>query len=108
MGKITLFFMLFFNSIAYGQLGIYTEYPDKPFKYDTIKAILLITECNDCNAKSQNGYIIKEGKFGQVYDGRLTLNIQYGYSYYRFGYLNKHKTPFDPKVIVWDGKEIKN
>jgi hypothetical protein len=115
MKKLFLFLiiaMVSFSSIGYSQgfkLNINgdTSMGKYPIKYDTVQAILLITECDTCNAKSSFGYIINKGEYGIVNnnDGTYTLSIAYGYTYRFFGFLNHHKKPFDNHVTVWHGKE---
>ena len=111
MKRLILLFMLFTVSIGYSQ-GVNFGSLDwgmrnYPTKYDTVQAILLITECDTCNAKSSFGYIINKGEYGIVNnnDGTYTLSIAYGYTYRFFGFLNHHKKSFDSHVTVWHGKE---
>jgi hypothetical protein len=85
------------------------KYPINPIKYDTVQAILLISDCDTCNAKSSFGYIIKKGEYGMIGgNGTNTLSISMGYVFYPFDYLNRDKKPFNKPSIVWEGKEKKS
>ena len=115
MKNIILLCMLFIASIGYSQVGHLNSndwgtFMGKyyPTKFDTVQAILLISECDTCNAKSSFGYIIKKGEYGMIGgNGTNTLSISMGYVFYPFDYLNSEKKPFNKPFIVWKGEEKK-
>lgn len=83
--------------VSYG--GSYFGYhPQNVF--DTIPAILLITECDNCASKSTNGYFVRQK---QSYWGDRMPPGNYDDYWSIIGHLNREKEPFKKGIIVWQG-----
>jgi hypothetical protein len=66
--------------------------------YDTVRAVLLITECDDCQSKSITAYAIRQKN---VYSGDRMPPGNYNDYWSICGYLNNNKFPFAKGTRVW-------
>jgi hypothetical protein len=65
--------------------------------FDTIPAIMLITECDTCQAKSITGYFVRQR---ETYYGDRMLPTNYEDYWSIIGYLNSERKPFK-NIIIW-------
>jgi|SRR6185312_615764 len=68
--------------------------------FDTIPAVLLITECDNCLSKSISGYFIQQK---QTYWGDRMPPGNYDDYWSIIGNLNSNKKPFDKGIRIWQG-----
>jgi len=84
-------------SIWYGSYGYH-----KTGKMDTVKAVLLITECDNCQSKSVTAYAILEQS--TYFGDRMPTYPPTDYSDYWAvnSYLDSRKRTFPSTVTIWD------
>ncbi len=80
--------------------GVYVY--NKTGKLDTVKAVLLITDCDNCQSKSVPAFAVREQ---HTYFGN-TPQSYYSDSWSIKSYLDINKKAFPPNVIVWDYRLI--
>lgn len=73
----------------------------KTGKIDTVKIVILITECDDCTSKSVSAYAVREQS---TYHGDRMPPLDYSDYWTIKSYLDNRKKPFPPKVIIWDNR----
>ncbi len=109
--RITILFFLFaFNlansqdSICFPTSGVIDfEGYKKTGKIDTVKIVILITECEVCTAKSVFAYAIREQS---SYYGDRMPGSDYSDLWIIKSYLDNKRKPFTSKVIVWDNRKL--
>lgn len=74
----------------------------KTGKLDTVKAVLLITECDDCQSKSVTGYAVRE--LSTYFGDKMPTYPATDYSdtWEIKSYLDNRKKPFLSNVTIWD------
>ena len=74
----------------------------KTGKMDTVKAVLLITECDNCQSKSVTAYAIREQS--TYFGDRMLTHPPTDYSDYWSvkSYLDSRKKAFPSTVTIWD------
>lgn len=69
--------------------------------FDTIKAVILITECDNCPSKSVSGFAVRE-KY--IYHGDPMPPLDYSDQWQVSCYLNSRKKQFPKTTIIWNSK----
>ena len=74
------------------------------YSLDTVKAVLLITDCDNCQSKSVTAFAIR-GK-STYYGDRMPPGNYYDYWSYDYwpvkSYLDDKKKPFPSATTIWD------
>lgn len=123
--RLILFIMIIVPFISYGQIDTslarsittgsglpltlsagsvsptFTYGYNKTSKIDTIKCVLLITDCENCSSKSISAYVVREF---MAYIGDPMPPGDYSHIWSPINYLDINKKPFNKSVIIWQCK----
>ena len=73
----------------------------KPLRLDTVKAVLLVTVCDDCQSQSISAYVIREW-IKTLYEESMIYTLKDVYEI--TGYLDKNKKPFPKATTIWQSR----